>query len=149
MTRCLTAAVGVLAALAIAACGESTEDKYKDDFPPIDSKIVALGADLRKTLREAGETSDAALAGEVGNYAKQVGDLQQQVDELEPPDDLADDQDQLVSAMGDTQGALEDIAGAAEQGDANAARDATGQLLGSSARVADARQKLARAVDDL
>jgi len=148
--RSLAILVSLLVALAAAGCGgDDAEDTYKNDFPPISGQLVSLGNQIGESIQGASQSSDEQLADDFGNYAKELGDLQQQLDELEPPDDLAGDQDALVSAMGEAQGALEDIAGAAEQGDPDAARDATTQLIRSSGQLRDSRRTLARAVREL
>jgi hypothetical protein len=148
--RSLAILVSLLVVLVAAGCGgDDAEDTYKSDFPPINKDLLSLGNQVGESIQGASQASDAQLADEFGNYAKELGDLQQQLDELEPPDDLAEDQDELVSAIGEAQGALEDIAGAAEQGDPDAARDATTQLIQSSEQLRDARRTLARAVQEL
>jgi hypothetical protein len=144
MSRWLTS-LALVAALAVAACGEDKEETYKEDFPAVNDKIVALGTDVAKTIRGASTQSDEQIEKEFGEYAQRMGDLQQEADELEPPDDLKSDQDDLTGAMGDIQGSLENIEKAAGDGDANAARQATLQLVRSSAQLREARRKLAKA----
>jgi hypothetical protein len=138
-----------LAALALAACGESTEDKYKQDFPPLSQKLVSLGQDVGSSIQGAGGSSDRQLAKDFANYAEQLGDVQQDIDDLEPPDDLSEDQAQLVSAIGDVQRALDDIAQAAQKGDAESARQATIDLIQGSQDLRNSRRKLAGAVSEL
>jgi hypothetical protein len=138
-----------LAALAPAACGESAEDEYKQDFPPLSQKLVGLGEDVGDSIQGASGSSDQQLADQFSNYAQQLGDVQQDIDALEPPDDLAEDQDDLVSAIGDVEGALENIAEAANKGDAQAARQATIDLIQSSEDLRKSRRKLASAVRGL
>ena len=139
----------VLAAFTLGACGESAEDKYKEDFPPLSQKLVGLGQDVGNSIQNAGKTSDEQLADAFAGYAEQLGDVQQDIDELEPPEDLAGEQDELVSAIGDVQGSLEGIAEAANEGDAESARQATLELVQSSGDLRRTRRALATAVNEL
>jgi hypothetical protein len=138
-----------LAALVLAACGGSAEEKYKEDFPPLSQKLVSLGQEVGDSIQGAGGSTDEQLAEDFAQYAERLGTVQQDIDDLEPPDDLASDQDQLVSAIGEVQGALDDIAEAADKGDAEAARQATLDLIQGSKALRDSRRKLARAVNEL
>ncbi|HYN50365.1 MAG TPA: hypothetical protein VES62_05520 [Thermoleophilaceae bacterium] len=149
MKRRVTLAVVGLAALALGACGESAEDEYKNEFPPLSQKLSGLGEDVGKAIQGASGSSDQQLAKDFNNYAQQLGEVQQDIDELEPPDDLAEDQDELVSAIGDVQGALEGIAEAAEDGDAQSARQSTIDLIQGSEELRRTRRKLSRAVNEL
>jgi hypothetical protein len=140
----------VVLALALATgCGESDEEKYKEDFPPLSQKLSGLGQDVGQTIQAASGSSDEKLADDFNAYAEQLGEVQQDIDDLEPPDDLAEDQDQLVSSIGDVQGALEDIAQAADKGDAQSARRATLDLIQSSEDLRTSRAKLNTAVRKL
>ena len=145
----MTLPVVGLAALALAACGESAEERYKDDFPPLSQKLVSLGQEVGETIQGASDSSDQQLADDFAQYAERLGTFQQDIDDLEPPDDLAEDQDQLVSAIGEVQGALDDIAEAADKGDAQSAREATLDLIQGSEALRDSRRELARAVNEL
>ena len=145
----MTVPAVALVALALAACGESAEDEYKEDFPPLSQKLVSLGQEVGQAVQGASGSTDQQLADDFANYAKELGGIQQDIDELEPPEDLAEDQDELVSTIGDVQGALDDIAEAADKGDPNAARQATLDLIEGARDLRESRRKLARAVRDL
>jgi hypothetical protein len=151
LIRLLALLVSALAAVAVAACGggDSTADTYKDDFPPINRRLVALGSEVGDTIGNAGSSTDQELADDLGREARQLGDLQQQLDDLDPPEDLAGDQDALVSAMDAAQGDLNAIAAAVRDGDVGAAREATRKLIRDSNDLRDSRRRLAAAVAKL
>jgi ABC-type transporter Mla subunit MlaD len=142
--------MSVVGAVAVAGCGgKSTDEAYKDDYPPLSRKIVALGGQVGRSIQNAGNSTNQQLADDFGNYAQRLGDLKQQVDDLDPPKDLDDEQAALVSALDDVQGDLNDISDAASKGDPKAARAATVQLIKDSPKLASARRALNRAVDKL
>jgi hypothetical protein len=139
----------VLACLLLVACGDSGDDGYKEEFPPLSRQIVELGEQVGAGIESAGESTDKALADDFDGYAQELGDIEQKLDDLEPPDDLAEAQDELVSAIGDVQNSLEQIAAAARESDAPAARQATMDLIESSEALRDARRTLADEVGQL
>jgi predicted nucleic acid-binding Zn-ribbon protein len=149
MSRPLTALVAVgLATLCIAACGGAAggDEAFRDDFPALSERIATLGEEVGTTLETAERASDRELAREFDDFAEEIGDLRQELQDLEPPEDLADERDELVSAIGGVRSSLEEIASAAEEGDPEAAREATLELIDRSAELRDARQELGQAV---
>jgi hypothetical protein len=150
LIRHLAILFALVGAVAVAGCGgKSSEDTYKDDYPPLSRKIVALGGEVGKSIQNAGKSTNQQLADQFDGYAKRLGDLKQQVDDLDPPKDLENRQGALVSAMGDVQADLQDISDAASKGDPKAARAATVKLIRDSATLASARRALNKAVDQL
>ena len=103
---------------------------------------------MANTIESADRASDRELAEEFDDFAQQLGDLRQELEDLEPPDDLADERDDLVSAMGEVRTSLEGIAEAAEDGNPEAAREATLQLVERSKDLRDARDALTNAVNE-
>jgi hypothetical protein len=145
LTALLAAA---LAVPGVIACGGDDGDAqaFRDDFPALSERIQSLGEEVGNTIETAENASDQELANEFDDFAQQLGELRQDLDELEPPEDLADERDDLVSAMGEVRSSLESIATAAEEGDPEAAREATLQLIDRSEQLRDARQALNSAV---
>ena len=136
--------IGALAVvLALAACGKSTEDKYRSDFPPINSDLAALGDDVAAGLRKAGQSDDAAIARQFGGYARRLGELRDRLDELDPPGSVKADHARLVAAATATDRALADVAAAARAGDATAAGAAATRLVRSGQALDSARTKIA------
>jgi hypothetical protein len=136
----------LLIGLGLTACGKSSEDEYKEAFPPINRGLVVLGNDVGEGVRDAGETDDRALAGEFAGYSRRLGELRDRLDALEAPGGLAKDHDALLDATATVRRALRDVAEAARRGDAVAARDAATRLVRGGLRLDEARSELARAV---
>jgi hypothetical protein len=133
----------LLLCLALTACGQSADDNYKEDFPPIDRGLVALGDDVGEGLRTA---DDATLAPRFAGYARRLGQLRDRLDELEPPGGVEADHQRLLAAIGAVHGELAEVAAAARRGDAGAAGAAATRLVRDGARLDQARARLAREV---
>jgi hypothetical protein len=129
--------------LALAACGKSAQDRYRDEYPPIDRDLVTLSADVEAGLRSAGQLDDEALARRFAGYARRLDDLRDRLDELEPPGSVKGRQQRLTAAATATERALADIVGAARAGDAAAARAAATRLVRSGQLLESARRNLA------
>jgi hypothetical protein len=149
VTRSLTVLLlSAVAVLGVAACGgdDGDDQAFQDDFPALSERIQSLGEEVGNTIETAENASDQELADEFDEFAQQLGELRQELEDLEPPEDLADEREDLVSAMGEVRSSLESIASAAEEGDPEAAREATLELIDHSDELRDARQALGQAV---
>jgi hypothetical protein len=129
--------------VALAACGKSADDKYRDGFPPIDRDLAALSAEVGAGLRAAGGSDDAPLARRFDGYARRLGDLRDRLDDLDPPGPLEDAHRRLLAAAGATHRALADVAEAARVGDAAGAGAAATRVVRSGQEVDSARRKIA------
>jgi hypothetical protein len=139
--RAVPRLVGVLLlCVALTACGKSTEDKYKDGFPPINRTLVVLSDDVGEGLRNA---DDARLAHQFAGYARRLAGLRERLDGLEAPEPVAKDHEALLGAMATVRGALADVAEAARRGDAAAAGDAAARLVRGATRLDEVRAELA------
>jgi predicted nucleic acid-binding Zn-ribbon protein len=132
----------------VSACGgdDGDDQAFQDDFPALSQRISALGEEVGTTIETAENASDQELANEFDDFAQQLGDLRQELEDLEPPEELADEREDLVSAMGDVRSSLQGIASAAEEGDPEAAREATLELIDRSDELSQARRDLSSAV---
>ena len=134
----------LLLCLALTACEKSSDEEYKEDYPPIDRGLVALGNDVGEGLRAA---DDATLAQRFAGYARRLGRLGDRLDQLDPPDPLKSDHQHVLAAIGVVRGELADVAEAARRGDPGAAGAASTRLVRDSARLDRARAGLAREVE--
>ncbi|MEA2403065.1 MAG: hypothetical protein QOK00_3468 [Thermoleophilaceae bacterium] len=132
-------ASALLIALAFTACGKSAAEKYREEFPKIDSQLAALAADVEQGLRGA---EDSKLAAEFEGYARRLADLRERLDALEAPEKVAKDHQELLAAMAATRMALTDISEAAKRGDPAAARDAATRLVLQGQRLDEARKRV-------
>ncbi len=135
----------LLLCAALAACGKSDDEQYREDLPPINRDLSALAADVGRGLRDAGESGDRALAGEFAGYARRLGGLRGRLDDLEPPGSLEADHDRTLAAMAAERAALSGLAAAARRGDPAGARTAATAVVRQGARLDAARNELARA----
>jgi hypothetical protein len=150
VTRSLARRVHVLAlllaaALLVSACGEDKAKTFKQDFRPLNTRIVKLGGDVAAAVTGASGKSNSQIQQSFGALAKRTGALRKQVDDLDPPDNLKKDEQDLVDAMGSADKSLAQIAGAAGKNDPDAARRATIQLVAASEDLRSSRTRLARA----
>jgi hypothetical protein len=137
-------ASALAAAAVLAACGESSDDRYRSEFPTIDRGLAALRSDVEQGLRDAGQADDARLAGEFGAYARRLARLRARLDDLAAPDRVADQHDELLAASAAVRAALADVAAAADQGDPAAARAAAVRLVRGGERLERARLSVQR-----
>ena len=143
--RLLALALSLLAAIALTACGEDKEETFKREYRPVNTKILALVRDVGRSVTGASGKSDRQIQQEFAALARRTGALRKDLEALDPPDDLAGDRKDLVEAMGDARDALREIERAAGEGDPQAARRATIQLVAASQDLRSQRRDLARA----
>lgn len=138
-------AVLVLAAGAVAGCGEDEKDKFVDDYRPLNDRLLQVGKDLAKGLGRAEGKSNKALSLEFARFALRLREINKDLRGLDTPGDLKDESDILALRIDDTIKNLEDISGAAGNNDPQGAAAATVELSTNSQALNRAQNKLARA----
>jgi hypothetical protein len=136
----------LLAVLALGAvgCGESQEEKFKQDFRPINDRILELFDNVATTLQGVGSLSNSQIERQFGGFARRLGALREEVDDLTPPDDLERARANLVDAMRGAETPLSGIERAADKKNPRAAGRATRRLIFSLVELRRARRTLAR-----
>lgn len=135
----------VLAAVAVAGCGEDEKDKFIDDYKPLNDRLLAVGRDLEKELAGAEDESNKELSRQFAGLALRLEAISKQLRALDTPDDLRDESDVLALRIDDTTKNLNDISGAAATGDPQGAATATVELATNSRALNRAQNRLARA----
>jgi hypothetical protein len=133
--------------LALAACGESEEEKFRDAYDPVGENLEDLGGEVGDALQAAESQSDQQLAEQFGSFADDMGEIRGEIEELEPPADLEEDVDELEQAVEDVEGSLRDISEAGEQNDPDKARTATLELIQQGERLDEVQKKVAGATE--
>ena len=143
--RLISAAAGLLLATALlTGCGTDKRQDFKDDFKPINDRLLALGTSVGQAVSDAANKPDLVLAGQFTEFAAQLRSLRGRVDDLDAPDDLKTQTRALSQGLTRLTSDLRNIANAARDHDAKAARAATVALVRDSQTAGDARRALAR-----
>jgi uncharacterized protein YicC (UPF0701 family) len=135
-------------ALAVAACGESDQEKFRDAYEPVDEKLSDLGEKVQDALQAAENKSDEELARQFDGFADDMGEIKGGVVDLDPPSDVEEEVEDLEAAVEDVESSLRDIATAGERSDPRAARTATIELIQQGERLDQAQQKLVSGLDE-
>lgn len=147
MRRPLITALSAVALLAVplAGCGKSTEDKFAEDYKPLNAKLLKLGDDLGKSVNTARGKSDEQVASDFSRLSKQFKSLRTDIADLEAPDKLKGDSKKLTTALGAVEKDVSSISAAGKSGDPQAARQAARKLAADAQQVNTAQNKLAKA----
>ena len=141
MTKLSLLACGLLAAVALAACGGDDDPLTVDEYF---DRMSEIGGEVETKLEENNEEFDEAAAeldqDDVDGIIEVAGDLfegnldamrdaRDEADGLTPPDEVADEHDEFIEALGEFIDELESVADAI--GDADDA-DELFEVLGST-----------------
>jgi hypothetical protein len=138
MTRRIVPLAALVAALAIAGCGGSSQPSAsgaKASYASVRTQITTLGSSIAAAIGAAGRETDAQLASAFAALER-----------LKVPDSLTAKRDALRDALTKGTDDLGAIASAARASDASAARAAAERLIADSATIKQARAAFEQAL---
>jgi hypothetical protein len=129
------------------ACGEDSNDEFKDQYNEAVRPLSSLGDDVVSSLSGAEGQTDQALATQFGKLADRAEETRGNLSELEPPEDAADQFDELIAALKRSAADLRAVASSAREGDPVGADEATRALVRSGERLQEAEAAFQNAVE--
>src|SRR5918995_268585 len=116
MTRTRNAALVALIlvpALAVAACGESEDNDFREGYNTAVKPLSELNSGIGSSINGAEGQSNAAIRKEFQNLADKAQETRDNLSELDPPDDAKQEFDALLAALDDGTADLNAVAKAA------------------------------------
>ena len=135
----------LLAALALAGCGQSQKEKYADDFKPLNDRLLLVGEQIGNGLGGAGDQTNAKLASQFAGFASDLEKVNDDIADLDPPKELRDESRALTQRTRTVVRDLRAISQAARAGDRKATTRATLAFGRNAQRLNQAQNRLARA----
>ncbi len=102
MTRTRNAALATLIlvpALAVAGCGESEDNDFREGYNAAVKPLSELGSGIGSSIGGAEGKSNAAIEKEFQNLADKAQETHDNLAELDPPDDAKEEFDTLLAAL--------------------------------------------------
>ena len=150
MTRTRNAALATLIlvpALAVAGCGESEDNDFREGYNAAVKPLSELGSGIGSSINGAGGKSNAAIEKEFQNLADKAQETRDNLAELDPPDDAKEELDALLAALREATDDLKQVAKAAGDNDPAKAAQAAQELVTSGTKIQEAETELQQAVD--
>jgi hypothetical protein len=129
------------------ACGDDSNDEFKDQYNQAVRPLSTLGDDIGDSLSGAEGQSNQALGAQFEKLADRADRTRQNLSELEPPEDARDQFDELLAALKRAVADLRAVGESAREGDPNEAAEATQELVESGQRVQEAEADFKDAVE--
>jgi hypothetical protein len=126
-------------------CGESEEDKFADDYKPLNDALLEEGDDLASVIRRARSLSTQRFLSDFGDVVDRIEQTNRDLKELDPPEDLQTDLSELTGSLDDALRSAEAVETAVREDDVRAARSSTVDMLRNAADVNKAQNALAEA----
>jgi hypothetical protein len=141
----LLSALAAAAVLLAAGCGQSTKDRYIDDYSPLNDRLLTANDRLVRAINTAPGKSPTELATELKPLSGEMSRLSRQIAGLDTPEDLRQESAALARDLDRTGRGAGRTASAAKRRDRHAMAVATLDLAHSVNRVSRAADRLARA----
>jgi hypothetical protein len=141
------AALACALALPVAACGESENNEFKEDYNAAVKPLSELNTDIGNSIGGAAGKSNDAIAKEFDTLADKTQETRTNLADLDPPDDAKESFDKLLSSLKKGSDNLRAVAQAAKDGDPVAARQASEDLVASGQEIQKAESELQNDVD--
>jgi len=143
--RALLAALLVLGAVALVACGDGGKGDYaadvKEIVQPVGDKLQDLGAQLQ------GQGSEEQKVGQLEEAQTTIDGAADDLEGLDPPEDVQDEHDEYVSKLRTLADDIGAVTKAVEDQDQAAATQAFTKLQTTAEEVRTAEDALERAVE--
>jgi hypothetical protein len=143
--RALLAALLVVGAVALVACGDGGKGDYaadvKEIIQPVGDKLQDLGAQLQ------GEGSQKEKVGQLEEAQTTIDGAADELEALEPPEDVRDEHDEYVTKLRTLADDIGAVTKAVEAQDQAAATEAFTKLQATAGEVRTAEDALERAVE--
>jgi hypothetical protein len=129
------------------ACGEDSNDEFKDQYNEAVRPLSSLGDDIGSSLSGAEGQSNQTLGAQFEKLADRADRTRQNLSELEPPEDARGQFDALLAALKRSVSDLRAVGESASEGDPSEAAKATQELVESGQRVQEAEADFKDAVE--
>jgi hypothetical protein len=129
------------------ACGDDSNDEFKDQYNEAVRPLSSLGDDIGESLSGAEAQSNQALGAQFEKLADRADRTRQNLSELEPPEGARDQFDELLAALKGAVSDLRAVGESAREGDPTEAAEATQELVESGQRVQEAEADFKDAVE--
>ncbi|MFN2616741.1 MAG: hypothetical protein ABR581_06395 [Thermoleophilaceae bacterium] len=143
--RLLILVLSASLAIAPVACGGGDKGQsYKKDFQPLNRDLAQLTRGIGRSFQTRQGESDAEIGRSFGRLADRLSKIEGDVKDLDPPKKLAAGHDSLVRAIAAVEHAMRGIEAAVRNKNVNSARQPLIDLVTSTVRMTQARQRLNR-----
>jgi hypothetical protein len=136
VTRAIAPIVAAMAlALAGSACGDDSDDAFKERYNSAVRPLSSLGDDVVASLGGAEGQSDREISRQFDELADRFARTRRNLSGLDPPEDTKEEFDELLRALKQTVADLRAVASAAREGDPAEAQEATEALVETGQQV--------------